>query len=92
MLIICPECGGKVSDRAAACPHCGCPVEHKAQSFVLVEYDPARMKGKTPADDRSIEVALDFYGDLLVSTDGRVWNDGGQIVAEVIIEDLEPGS
>ena len=23
----CPECGAKVSTRAAACPHCGCPVE-----------------------------------------------------------------
>ena len=26
-LIECSECGGKVSTRAAACPHCGCPVE-----------------------------------------------------------------
>lgn len=26
-LIECPECRGKVSDRAFACPHCGCPVE-----------------------------------------------------------------
>lgn len=26
MIIQCPECGGNVSDKAAACPHCGCPV------------------------------------------------------------------
>jgi hypothetical protein len=26
-LIRCVECDGKVSDRAVACPHCGCPVE-----------------------------------------------------------------
>ena len=26
-LITCPDCGGMVSDRAAACPHCGCPAE-----------------------------------------------------------------
>lgn len=26
MLTTCPECNGKVSDRAAACPHCGCPM------------------------------------------------------------------
>jgi len=25
-LITCVECNGKVSDRAEACPHCGCPV------------------------------------------------------------------
>lgn len=23
----CPECGGKVSDKATQCPHCGCPIE-----------------------------------------------------------------
>lgn len=26
-LFECPECGGKVSDKATQCPHCGCPVE-----------------------------------------------------------------
>lgn len=26
-LISCPECGHKVSDKAAVCPSCGCPVE-----------------------------------------------------------------
>ena len=26
-LLQCPECGGKVSDKASQCPHCGCPVE-----------------------------------------------------------------
>lgn len=24
-LITCPECGREISDKAAACPHCGCP-------------------------------------------------------------------
>lgn len=23
----CPECGGKVSDKAKQCPHCGCPID-----------------------------------------------------------------
>ncbi len=27
MLMKCPECGGTVSDKASACPHCGAPVE-----------------------------------------------------------------
>ncbi|MFR2832301.1 MAG: zinc ribbon domain-containing protein, partial [Finegoldia magna] len=26
-LTTCPECAGKVSDRAAACPHCGYPIK-----------------------------------------------------------------
>ncbi len=25
-LITCPECNGQVSDKAASCPHCGCPI------------------------------------------------------------------
>lgn len=25
-LIACRECGAKVSDKAASCPHCGCPI------------------------------------------------------------------
>ena len=28
-LIKCPECGKEISDKAAACPNCGCPVEAK---------------------------------------------------------------
>lgn len=27
-LIECHECGGKISDTAAACPHCGAPLRH----------------------------------------------------------------
>lgn len=27
-LIKCPECGKKISDKATACIHCGCPIEH----------------------------------------------------------------
>ena len=26
-LMICPECGGQVSDTEHACPHCGYPIE-----------------------------------------------------------------
>lgn len=29
MLIICPECGGKLSDQAVSCPHCGYPLLEK---------------------------------------------------------------
>lgn len=31
-LIICPECNGKVSDKASACPHCGYPINNTANS------------------------------------------------------------
>ena len=28
-LMKCVECGGIVSSKAAACPHCGCPIENE---------------------------------------------------------------
>ena len=83
MLITCPECGGRVSDKAEACPHCGCPSELLLKQFQLFEYDPNTRVGQTPEDEKAIEIATEFYGSLLVSGDGRVWNDGGQVVAEM---------
>ncbi len=31
-LVTCPDCGGKVSEHASACPHCGCPVSYITDS------------------------------------------------------------
>ena len=28
-LIICPECGKEISDKAEKCSGCGCPIKHK---------------------------------------------------------------
>lgn len=43
MLIKCVECGKEISDKASACPHCGCPVEYTASNnhyrIVLVSED-----------------------------------------------------
>lgn len=30
-LIKCPECGKEISDKAGACPHCGCPIGNATQ-------------------------------------------------------------
>ena len=83
MLVTCPECGNQVSDKAKACPKCGCPIDEILAQFQLSVYDPETMTGKTPEDDRAIEIAQGFYGELLVSKDGRVWNSGGQVVAKM---------
>ena len=45
-LIKCPECGGQVSDRAAACPHCGFPVQ---ANDAAIEFS---------SDDTSYDVVL----------------------------------
>ena len=80
MMIKCPECGHQVSDKAKACPACGFPIEELKGKHMLIDYDPETMEGATPEDQRSIDVATEFYGDLLAGTDGRVWNGGGQLV------------
>lgn len=38
-LIICPECGKEISDKASACPNCGCPVDeyNKEQEITIEE-------------------------------------------------------
>lgn len=82
MLIPCPECGKQISDKAVSCPGCGYPVEEIRKKYMVFPFDRETMTGITPEDDAAIEVAMDFYGDLLASGDGRVWNDGGQVVAE----------
>ena len=81
MLISCPECGKQVSDKATACPGCGYPAAEILKKYTMFIYDPETMTGRTPEDDAAIEVAMDFYGELLASGDGRVWNNGGQVVA-----------
>ncbi len=83
MLIKCPECGQSISDKALACPHCGMPKSEMNNKPFLMEYDSNTMEGVTPRDQQSIDISLDLYGDLLVGTDGRVWNDGGQLVGMV---------
>lgn len=34
-LIKCPDCGREVSDKANACPNCGCPLSEMVTSGVV---------------------------------------------------------
>lgn len=40
-LIKCAECGKEFSDRADACPNCGCPIEYQAEKSIGGEYHAA---------------------------------------------------
>jgi hypothetical protein len=48
-LINCAECGNQVSDKAAACPKCGCPIEKQSQETPQAEekheYKPPEFYG-----------------------------------------------
>ena len=48
-LIKCEECGKEISDRAVACPNCGCPVEHKKQIVKKTSHTNADGKRNMPA-------------------------------------------
>lgn len=48
-LIQCPECEGKVSDKAQACPHCGCPISSASQEPAR---SPTIQRPKPPAKMR----------------------------------------
>lgn len=39
-LIDCPECSRQISDKAAACPHCGCPAKAAQPEPVKPPSDP----------------------------------------------------
>ena len=40
-MINCAECGKEFSDRANACPNCGCPIEYQAEKSIGGEYHAA---------------------------------------------------
>ena len=44
-LISCTECGKNISDKAVACPGCGCPVE-KVQEQAVVEVDYSNLNAE----------------------------------------------
>lgn len=51
-MIKCPECGGKISDKAKSCPKCGCPINEEKENIKIV---PA----KCPSCGANIEVNKD---------------------------------
>ena len=53
-LIKCPECNGKLSDKATACIHCGFPIE---------DYDPEYDKLKAEYDKTAAKLGLPPYPD-----------------------------
>ena len=49
-LLICPDCGGKVSNRAECCPHCGCPASY------IIDTMESRTNSQSEPDMRDFEI------------------------------------
>lgn len=45
-IIACPECGKEISNKATACPHCGCPINAFVQGVIRLHW--ANRKGDSP--------------------------------------------
>ena len=58
-LINCPECGGKVSDKAESCPHCGLP-----SMYFLSKSNP-NQKTKPETVKETPRLLASFQGKLL---------------------------
>ena len=77
-LIICPDCGKKVSDKAATCPDCGCPIASLNPS------GPVRIK---IANGLLGDVTVFKIKDLTILWQGKA----GQIAAFDVEEETEIG-
>ena len=98
-LIICPECGKEISDRAAACINCGCPVSAmKAAPAKPAEparsAAPAQPAAAAPQSTKSGFGAFDFggiFGDAFGGTTAKKKPDVKAIPKEIPEMKLLPG-
>ena len=58
-LISCPECKGRVSDLALACPHCGFPIK---ESQPRVKQTKKTRAKDSPAKERRVDIDLATHG------------------------------
>lgn len=79
-LIKCPECGKEISDKAKACPNCGCPVAEMTTSGTV--------RIKMPNNIVEGWVGLFSSRDASVSADGKIlWKGHHGENAEFIIDE-----
>jgi hypothetical protein len=74
-LIKCPECSGDISDKAAACPHCGYPIGRTAQGA-----GPVQVIEKTGRGWKAVRVLgwLLIVGGVLIVRAGRATPHAGR--------------
>lgn len=61
-ILSCPECGGKVSDKAECCPHCGCPAQ-------LIIPKEAELSQRRSSSDVEMNSDTSIYGRTVFGTE-----------------------
>lgn len=91
-LIKCPECGKEISDRAAACPNCGCPIKSistagtpsYAQIRVVLRTAKLTIAGQSAKQGSIINVRVNGTSNILITAwGGAVGALGSSISATV---------
>lgn len=69
-LIKCPECGNQVSDKASACPKCGCPLDCREETDGVNQIEG---QNQPPAVEPSVDnpVSADETEDKGSDSDGK---------------------
>ena len=68
-LIVCPECGKNISDKASACPHCGLPAEFFVKKSTTVDTKGGSSNSNTGLPNMPKDVNLQNLGNILVTFD-----------------------
>lgn len=93
-LIKCPECGKQVSDKANACPGCGCPISstssvsntsNYAQVRVVCKTQTMKVDGQSTQHGSIVNVRVTGSRDILLSAwGGAVGAFGSSVNATVV--------
>lgn len=94
-LIKCPECGKEVSDRASACPNCGCPISGSSSSVsstpttaqirVVCKTSTIKVDGQSTKHGSIVTVRVNGSRSILLSAwGGAVGAFGSSVNATVV--------
>lgn len=76
-LIKCTECGKEVSDKASACPNCGCPIEATSNGTVRIKASVV----KSPTGFNGNQTVSIF-----IANGKKLWEGSSGEVAEIYFE------
>ncbi len=75
-LIRCPDCGKEISDRAASCMYCGCPIGAAQDGVLRVQLNSlwkliGDMSINVTFDGKTVHLTRGYYHDFVVPADGK---------------------